>query len=397
MPSLCPHCGKPTPVREWQCEHCGRSIERELSLGKPPTVGWDKPLAVAELLSFLVGAAFVWAIVGQADPDAGRYLFSSIAQGLGTLFGVLIAAATLSSQVLAQNYAFNPAQMLATDSQVRVLGCSYVLVISGALMMLFADPVSATTAGDDALVTGAAVWVLVQTLHLVLRFMRMMRPSRLLAEMLAQITPTQLVKAVQYDPTMQVWRDDSAGSDPLLPVANIIFRAIERGEVDQVESCVARTAWSLQYKLTEVSEVERSSVIAHFHYSIQNLPDPPNWRVRRALRCWFGRAVQIFREAHYKESLTMQELFSWVVGLCAGIPRKPEDGATVVDCEVVRCGAVFLALNREKFLEMVEGSAGWLDEVFHRTEPWSEPIYDRLHEAIHSLLPEDPTLEAAES
>jgi hypothetical protein len=305
-------------------------------------------LALLVLAGLLVSLLF-----GPLSDDASFYLFSAAAQCLAAVFGLIWAALAVSSQVVANVYEVSPVSVLARDKQTRVLMMAYIVAI---IMSLVSIPYSDRTSSswDDFAIIGVVFWILSQTLDFIVRALALLRPSRMIRELLLKISPEALAEACEFEPAAGSWGFPFLKSDPLGPVVRVLARLAERSEAYELAASLDAVAMSLYILLPRLPSEARTRVMRWMRHRFSDVPTGTS-DTERASHSGFSSVVWLLVNRFRSEAAELEVLFDWclavfrearhnnLVGICAFSPART----------VVTCGALLYRLRPDRAVALL--------------------------------------------
>jgi len=323
---------------------------------------WTKGQALLELALFVVVAGvlslFVW---GTWISDSG-YLFSGVPQCLGAILGLLAAFVALGSQMAASVYGVNPARILLSDPQFRLLGAAYVITILAgfSLIPLSGHPLARSPLDEFALL-GLTGWLLRQTLLFIYRVLGMLRPLGMIRELLADLAVDDILKAAYHKPGTDTW-DAPRSADPLDQPTQLLSALAHRAESGELAECLEEVCATLVPRLARLDDAEMARAAGHLCYRLEEVELPSDMGAKLALaRGSLLLARDLLAMAGTKP-LTLQHLLSWTLArwdLLWGL----EPTASFMSMYAAWIAADLYALAPKLCLDTVKEAAGKLRKV----------------------------------
>jgi len=285
------------------------------------------------------------------------YLFSGVPQCLGAILGLLAAFVALGSQMAASVYGVNPARILLSDPQFRLLGAAYVITILAgfSLIPLSGHPLARSPLDEFALL-GLTGWLLRQTLLFIYRVLGMLRPLGMIRELLADLAVDDILKAAYHKPGTDTW-DAPTIADPLDQPIQLLSALARRAESGELAECLEEVCATLVPRLAKLNDTAMARAAGHLCYRLEYVER--QWDVGAKLALGRGSlllAVDLRKIAGDKPR-TLQHLLSWTLARW-DVLWGLEPTASYMSMYAAWIAADLYALESEQCLEAVRKTAG---------------------------------------
>jgi len=241
------------------------------------------------------------------------YLFSGVPQCLGAILGLLAAFVALGSQMTASVYGVNPARILLSDPQFRLLGAAYVITIlvGFSLIPLREHPLAGSPLDEFALL-GLTGWLLRQTLLFIYRVLGMLRPLGMIRELLADLTGDDILKATFHEPATGTWEAPRI-ADPLDQPIQLLRKLAARAESGELTECIEEVCATLVPRLAKLNDTAMARAAVHLCYRLEY--EERQWDVGTKLALFGGWLLLAgdLRKIAAAKPMTLQHLLSWAL------------------------------------------------------------------------------------
>jgi len=284
------------------------------------------------------------------------YLFSGVPQCLGAILGLLAAFVALGSQMTASVYGVNPARILLSDPQFRLLGAAYVITIlvGFSLIPLSNHPLARSPLDEFALL-GLTGWLLRQTLLFIYRVLGMLRPLGMIRELLADLTVDDILEAAYHKPGTDTWVP--AIADPLDQPIQLLSALARRAESGELAECLEQVCASLVPRLAKLNDTAMARAAGHLCYRLEEVELPSDVGAKQALGKGSLLLAFDLRKIAAAKPMTLQHLLSWTLArwnFLWGV----EPTASYMSMYAAWIAADLYALESEECLEAVRKTAG---------------------------------------
>ena len=323
---------------------------------------WTKGQALLELALFVVVAGVLSLFVWGTPISDSSYLFSGVPQCLGAILGLLAAFVALGSQMAASVYGVNPARILLSDPQFRLLGAAYVITILAgfSLIPLSGHPLARSPLDEFALL-GLTGWLLRQTLLFIYRVLGMLRPLGMIRELLADLAVDDILKAAYHKPGTDTW-DAPTIADPLDQPIQLLSALARRAESGELAECLEEVCASLVPRLAKLNDTAMARAAGHLCYRLEEVELPSDVGAKLALGRGWRHLAHALRRIAQGKTQTLRQLLSWTLDRWDDLQGWGKAGS-LMSMQGVRIAADLYALVPELCLGVVKEAAGKLRNV----------------------------------
>jgi len=213
------------------------------------------------------------------------------------------------------------------------------------LTLLAGQRFLAETAVDECACIAAFAWLLAQTILLVRRVLFTLRPSGLVREVLAHSGIEELSYRSKFDhPARQ--------PESFLRAREVLVRAAELGEAEEVCGCLSEMARALTDLLSEASDTEYATAIAYLRWRLIPVPQPNGSATEWMLDYGLGGLLRALRYLNPQKTPAVKyQLYALCVALCRDMTGRGLRPQYVLHATAL-CGADYFSQDRARCLEL---------------------------------------------